>query len=86
MITLPLVPSPPLLQLLCPYLLFAGPLNDLYSIDPATMAWTPISILGTSPSARAGHGFASARGKLYLHGGGRNPYGSDEGWGWEGGE
>ncbi len=63
-----------------------GPLNDFYSIDPATMVWTPILVLGPSPPARAGHGFTSARDKIYLHGGGFNPYGSDLGWGWEGGE
>ena len=39
--------------------------------DPAAMAWTDLSaaMLGTPPSARQGHGFTSAGGKLYVHGG-----------------
>ena len=39
--------------------------------DPAAMAWTDLSAAssGTPPSARSGGGFASAGGKLYVHGG-----------------
>ena len=46
-------------------------LADLFLYDPATLAWTDLSALssGDPPSPRAGHGFASAGGKLYVHGG-----------------
>ncbi len=46
-------------------------LDDLYSFDPATMAWTLLSAAPNDgrPAARHGHGFTSAGGKLYLHGG-----------------
>lgn len=39
--------------------------------DPSSMAWTNLStdVLGPQPSPRSGHGFASAAGKLYVHGG-----------------
>ena len=49
----------------------AGPRDDLYSFDPATMAWTLVLAAADSdrPSARDDHGFASAEGKLYVHGG-----------------
>jgi hypothetical protein len=43
-------------------------LDDLYSFDPATMAWTLLSA-APRPAARSNHGFASAGGKLYVHGG-----------------
>ena len=46
--------------------------NDLYSFDPANMSWSLLSAAPGSnppPSARAGHGFTSAGGKLYVHGG-----------------
>jgi len=45
--------------------------QDLHVFDPATMAWTDLSAAtsGTPPSARGGHGFTSAGGKLYVHGG-----------------
>jgi hypothetical protein len=53
--------------------LLAGYANDLYSFDPAISAWTLLSVAVTAgnalPTARAGHGFASAGGKLYVHGG-----------------
>ena len=46
-------------------------LQDLHVYDPAAMAWTDLSAAssGTPPSARSGGGFASAGGKLYVHGG-----------------
>jgi hypothetical protein len=46
-------------------------LDDLHSFDPATMAWTQLSVANDSarPEARAGHGFASVGGLLYVHGG-----------------
>ena len=46
-------------------------LQDLHVYDPAAMAWTDLSAAasGTPPSARAYHGFTSAGGKLYVHGG-----------------
>ena len=49
----------------------AGIFQDLHVYDPADMAWTNISTVasGTPPSARYGHGFAWAGGKLYVHGG-----------------
>ncbi len=51
-------------------------LNDgLFSFDlsTVTMAWMPLSTAVESelPSARAGHGFISEGGKLYMHGGGQ---------------
>ena len=51
--------------------LCAGLLNDLYVLDPVAMAWTNLSdaASGTPPPARYLHGFASAGGKLYVHGG-----------------
>jgi hypothetical protein len=49
-------------------------LDDLHAFDPATMTWTLLSAAldGPRPSARDSHGFTSAGGKLYVHGG----------WGW----
>ena len=49
----------------------AGYLDDLHTFDPATMAWNPLSAADSArrPSARYGHGFASAGGRLYVHGG-----------------
>ncbi len=46
-------------------------LDDLHSFDPATMTWAPLSdaMSGPRPSARGWHGFTSAGGKLYVHGG-----------------
>jgi hypothetical protein len=47
-------------------------LSDLYSFDLDTMAWSPLVMTdstGIWPSSRAGHGFTSAGGKLYVHGG-----------------
>ena len=45
--------------------------------DPAAGAWTDLSaaLSGTPPSSRGYHGFTSAGGKLYVHGG----YGGDSG-------
>ncbi len=46
-------------------------LDDLYSFDPATMTWTQLSPAHDAPrpSARYDHGFTSAGGRLYVHGG-----------------
>ena len=46
-------------------------LDDLHVFDPAKMTWTDLSaaINGPRPSARSFHGFTSAGGKLYVHGG-----------------
>jgi hypothetical protein len=44
--------------------------DDLYSFDPGSMTWTLLlSADGTRPAARYSHGFTSAGGKLYVHGG-----------------
>jgi hypothetical protein len=47
------------------------PQDDLHSFDLANMKWTLISALNdeSKPSARYGHGFTSAGGLLYVHGG-----------------
>ncbi len=47
------------------------PIDDLHSFDPATMTWTLLSAANDTrrPSARAEHGFTSAGGLLYVHGG-----------------
>jgi hypothetical protein len=49
----------------------AGYLDDLHSFDPATMTWTLLSAANDThrPSARSDHGFTSAGGLLYVHGG-----------------
>jgi hypothetical protein len=46
-------------------------LDDLHAFDPATMNWTLLSAAldVPRPFARYGHGFTSAGGKLYVHGG-----------------
>ncbi len=52
-----------------------GLFDDLHSFDPATMVWTPLFANKSTakdsgwPAARAWHGFASAGGMLYVHGG-----------------
>jgi hypothetical protein len=56
---------------------FAGLLffDDLYCFDPANMTWTLLSAATNGaalPSARYSHGFTSAGGKLYVHGGNGN--------------
>jgi hypothetical protein len=52
-------------------MLLAGQLDDLHSFDPTTMIWTRLSAADDAgrPSARDGHGFTSAGGRLYVHGG-----------------
>ena len=60
----------------------AGCLADLHSFDPAAMVWTLLSPgagSGQPPSARFWHGFASAGGKLYVHGGAYYDKDSDDG-------
>ncbi len=49
----------------------AGFLNGLFSFDPTTMVWRLLSAAANSthPSSRSSHGFMSASGKLYVHGG-----------------
>ena len=43
----------------------------MLTYDPATAVWTNLSapLLGTPPSSRYYHGFASDGDKLYVHGG-----------------
>ena len=45
--------------------------QDFYVYDPATVCWTNVTVpaSGTLPLARSEFGFASAGGKLYVHGG-----------------
>ncbi len=45
--------------------------DDLHEFNIDAKVWTDLSspVLGTKPTARDGHGFASAGGKLYVHGG-----------------
>jgi hypothetical protein len=49
----------------------AGLLDDLHAFDPATMTWTNLSVADDTgrPSARSNHGFTSAGGLMYVHGG-----------------
>ncbi len=52
--------------------LSADILDDLHSFDPATMTWTLLFAAddtGGRPSARTRHGFTSAGGRIYVHGG-----------------
>jgi hypothetical protein len=46
-------------------------LGDLCVYDPAAMVWTDLSNAadGVRPSARYGHGFTAAGGRLYVHAG-----------------
>ncbi len=46
-------------------------LDDLHAFDPATMTWNLLSVADDAgrPSARSSHGFTSAGGLLYVHGG-----------------
>ena len=48
-----------------------GDSNDLWMFEPTAMAWTNLTAFfqGTPPSERDSHGFTSAAGKLYVHGG-----------------
>jgi hypothetical protein len=50
---------------------FTGDLNDLHMYDPIAKSWTDLSVplSGTPASLRDSHGFTSAGGKLYVHGG-----------------
>jgi hypothetical protein len=45
--------------------------QDLHVYESSARAWTDLSAAasGTPPSARYSHGFTSAGGKLYVHGG-----------------
>ena len=45
--------------------------NDFHAYNPASMTWFDLSshALGTPPTARRDHGFTSAGGLLYVHGG-----------------
>ncbi len=49
----------------------ASRFDGLHAFDPATMRWTLLSAVldAPRPSARYGHGFTSAGGKLFVHGG-----------------
>ncbi len=55
-------------------------LDDLHSFDPATRTWTLLSAANDTrrPSSRAFHGFTSAGGLLYVHGGYSNNEGDVE--------
>jgi hypothetical protein len=57
-------------QISHPVTIAAG-LNDFHAYNPATLTWFDLSdnALGTPPTVRHRHGFTSAGGKLYLHGG-----------------
>jgi N-acetylneuraminic acid mutarotase len=44
-------------------------LNDLYEYDIFSEQWSFVQIGDTQPTPRAGHGFVSALGKLYVFGG-----------------
>ncbi len=64
----------PLVLLVSPLTpLFPGYLDDLYSFNLVNMVWTQVFVADSRgnrrPSARYGHGFASAGDKLYVHGG-----------------
>ncbi len=49
---------------------FAGALDDLYSFDPGSRIWTLLAATsGQRPTPRFFHGFTSAGGALYVHGG-----------------
>ena len=49
----------------------AAVIGDLHVYDPGAAAWADLSspASGGPPFARAYHGFASAEGRLYVHGG-----------------
>jgi hypothetical protein len=50
--------------------LSTGSIDDFYSFDPTTLAWTLLSAEDSArPSARSDHGFTSDGYKLYVHGG-----------------
>ena len=55
-------------------------LGDLYSFDLVSKVWTNLTdgVLGSPPEARDSHGFTSAGGKIYVHGGGH--YDVNSGW------
>ena len=52
-------------------LVVAGFNNDFHVYNPASMTWFDLSShnFGTPPIARYDHGFTSAGGLLYVHGG-----------------
>ncbi len=62
-------------------------LDDLHSFDLATGKWTllsrnvetavPFPYLDSTITGRYGHGFTSAGGKLYVHGGFKSPAGNN---------
>ncbi len=49
----------------------AGLINDLHVYDSVNIRWTELTdaVFGTLPDPRDGHGFTTAGGKLYVHGG-----------------
>jgi hypothetical protein len=86
----PITPIPPACHLdprpcpisPCRLPLSAVLIDDLHSFDPATMTWTLLSAANDTgrPSARFSHGFTSAGGRLYVHGGiGPKASGANEG-------
>ena len=56
--------------------------GDLHFYDLVVMAWTGLSapVSGTPPSPRYWHGFTTAEGRLYVHGG-QGESGNEERWG-----
>jgi hypothetical protein len=50
---------------------YRGYTSSFFVFDLSKMIWNDItgSVFGTSPSARSRHGFVSAGGRLYVHGG-----------------
>ena len=51
--------------------MYGNVLSDLHSFNSIAKVWTDLSALvkGIVPTARQSHGFTSADGKLYVHGG-----------------
>ncbi len=63
--------TPEVSSLISTPLLLAAFLDDLHEYNIDAKVWTELSspTHGTQPTARDGHGFASAGDKLYVHGG-----------------
>ncbi len=52
-----------------------GTMNDFYMFDLNYLEWITISCsMDSMPSARYGHGFTSAIGKLYIFGGRKDAF------------
>jgi N-acetylneuraminic acid mutarotase len=44
-------------------------LDDFYSFDLTTMAWTSVTLADRQPARRYGAAFAATQGSIYLFGG-----------------